>query len=251
MTLFTCAAVRRRLHAFHDHELPVSEMIEVQAHSGDCPRCASELRDYKALGDALRRAAAPAPADDWTGLQPGVISRMRAEAEESFAARTRRAFDDMHLVWIGLAATAAALVCGTIALAALQFGSTERQDSLAAMIAAVSAPSGSNMNPVRADHSLQVPSVPADGAIKVMLAQTVSEEELMLALSAVVTREGRFAEVSVLSDVSRDADIGEIMNVLEHARLEPGRRGSLPVAVNLVWLLAHTTVRPERVQRRS
>ena len=251
MTLFTCAAVRRRLHAFHDRELPVSEMIEIQAHSGSCARCANELRDVRALGDALRRWAAPAPADDWTGLRPGVISRMRAEAEESLAARTRRMFDDLHLVWIGLAATVAALICGTAALASLQFAASERQDSLAAMIAVISAPAGSNLNPVRSNHSLQAPSVPMEGAIEVMLARPISHGELVLALSAVVTREGRFAEVAVLNSAGRDEDIGQIMDVLEHARLEPGRLGASPVAVNLVWLLAHTTVRPQPAPRRS
>ena len=255
MTLFTCAAVKRRLHAFYDGELPVPEMIEIQAHAGGCALCASELHQVRALGEALRGAAVPGPADDWTGVEAGVIGRMRAEAHESLSARTRRMFDDLHLVWIGLAATTAALICGTIALASLHFSSSDRQDSLAAMIAVISAPSGSDVNPVRADgYSLQAPSVPREGPIKVMLAETATEEELVLALSAVVTREGRFAEVSILNDldeVGRDAGIGQIMDVLEHARLEPGRRGASPVAVNLVWLLAHTTVRPEPSQRRS
>lgn len=243
MTLFTCAAVQRRLPAFHDRELPIRELIDIEAHAAGCARCTDELREMRALGHTLRLAAAPGPADDWTGLQSGVISRMRAEAYESLAARTGRMFDDLHLIWIGLAATAAAFVCGAVALGALQFASSDRQDSLAAMIAVISAPSGSNLNPVRSDQFLQVPTVPVRGPIEVMLARPVSHEELVLALSAVVTREGRVSDVSVLNSARDAGDIGEILHVLSHASFEPGRLGASPVAVNLVWLLAHTTVR--------
>jgi Putative zinc-finger len=102
MTLFTCSSVRRRLPAFYDRELSVSELIAIESHVSECPPCASELKDLRAVGNMLRLAASPGPADDWTGLQSGVISRMRAEEHESWAARTRRMFDDLHLVWIGL-----------------------------------------------------------------------------------------------------------------------------------------------------
>ena len=151
MTLLTCAAVRRRLAAFHDRELPVGEMIAIETHIQECPPCAKELRELRSVGDALRAAAAPAPSDDWTGLQSGVISRMRAEAHESLGARAHRMFEDMHLVWIGLASTAATFLCGGIVLSMLQFASPERGDSLAAVIAVMSAPLGSDLNPARLD----------------------------------------------------------------------------------------------------
>ncbi len=94
MTLLTCAAVRRRLQAFYDRELAVGEMIAVESHVHDCPPCARDLREVQNVGEALRLAAAPGPSDDWTGLRSGVISRMRAEAHESWdgagPARARR-----------------------------------------------------------------------------------------------------------------------------------------------------------------
>lgn len=242
MTLFTCAAVRRRLPAFHDRELPVRELFDIEEHAYGCAGCAADIRDMRVIGDALRLAAAPGPADDWTGLRSGVISRMRAEAHESWTARTSRMFDDMHLIWIGLAATLAAFICGAVALGSVQFASSDREDSLAAMMAVISQPSGSDLNPVRADHSLQVPTVSERGAIAVMLAQPVSHEELMLALSAVVTREGRLSGVSLLNTDGQE-DITAILEVLSRAKLEPARMGTSPVAVNLVWLLAHTTVK--------
>src|SRR5688572_18564575 len=209
MTLFTCASVQRRLPAFYDRELPIPELIAIESHVHDCPPCAAALRELQDVGHALRLAAAPGPADDWTGLQPGVIGRMRAEAHESWAARAGRFFDDLHLVWIGFAATAATCLCAAVALSALHFGSPERRlDSLAAAIAVTTAPTGSNLNPVRLNERLgprysplmdyiQVPSVPKEGALEAMLLTPVSEEELMLAFSAVVTREGRVSAVSV------------------------------------------------------
>ena len=143
MTFFTCAAVRRRLAAFHDRELPVGETISIETHLKECPPCARELRQIFSVGEALRLAAAPGPADDWTGLAPGVIGRMRAEANESWSARAARMFEDLHLVWIGLASTAATFICGAAVLGMLHFAAEERADSLAAVIAVVGAPSGS------------------------------------------------------------------------------------------------------------
>ena len=64
MTLLTCAAVRRRLAGYHDRELPVPELILVEAHVNDCPPCGRELRELQSVGEALRLAAAPGPADD-------------------------------------------------------------------------------------------------------------------------------------------------------------------------------------------
>jgi hypothetical protein len=255
MTLFTCSSIRRRLPAFYDRELPVPEQIAIESHLQDCPPCAAQLKDLQEVGQALRLAASPGSADHWTGLQPGVISRMRAEANQSWTARATRFLDDLHLVWIGLAATAATFLCGAVALSALHFGSPERRvDSLATALAVMAAPTGSNLNPVRLDERLgprysplvdylQAPSVPKEGPMEAMLLTPVSDEELMLALSAVVTREGRLSDLAVLTNDVHDHEIESILLGIAKARLEPARVGSDLIAVNLVWLLTHTTVR--------
>jgi hypothetical protein len=243
MTLLTCAAVRRRLAAYHDRELPVAGMISVESHLGDCPPCLRELRQMQSVGDALRLAAAPGPADDWTGLTSSVISRMRAEDNESWSARVARMFEDMHLVWIGLASTAATFICGAAVLGMLHFASEERNDSLAAVIAAIAAPSGSDLNPARLDNRIQVPSVPQDGIVQAVLENRVSEDDLVLALSAVVSREGRVSDLSVLTHVHDRRDLAALLDALSRERLAPAQFGGAPVAVNLVWLVAQTTVR--------
>lgn len=243
MTVMTCAAVQRRLHGFHDGELAVREQIAIEGHLTGCLSCARTLGELRALGDALRSAAAPGPADDWTGLQPGVISRMRAEEHESWPAQFRRLFDDMHLVWIGLAATVATFLCGAVALGMLHFASAERDDSLAAMIAVIAAPYGSDLNPVRLDRFIRVPSVPQNGPMAATLARPFSEEDLVLALSAVVNRDGTVAGLSVLTSDPERREVLLLLEGISRGRLEPARFGTSPVAVNLVWLLAHTTVK--------
>jgi hypothetical protein len=250
MTLLTCAAVRRRLPAFYDRELPVPELIAIEAHLTDCPPCTRDLREMQTVGDALRLAAAPGPADDWTGLQPGVISRMRAEEHESWTERMKRAFDDFHLVWIGMASTVATFICAATALSMLHFATPQRNgSSLAAMIAVVAAPNGSDLNPARLDNRYyRAPSVPQDGGVLAALESRVSQadDDVVLPLSAVVTREGRVSGLEALTNEYDTREMDRLVDELSRGRLEPAQSGYLggsPVAVNLVWVVAHTTVR--------
>lgn len=259
MTGLTCTAVRQRLAAFHDDELPLQERIAVQSHVNLCESCLAELQDgYETVGTALRLAAAPGPADDWTGLTPGVISRMRAEANQTWMARFARTFDDLHLVWIGLAATAGTLVCGAIVLGLLHFASPERSDSLRSMIAVAAAPAGSNLNPATLDdfmmsttqlsvpRPIQVPSVPRDGVVRASLERSGEEGEMMAAFSAVITREGNISGVELLSDTGRRRQVQQLIHEISAGRLEPARYGTDPVAVTCVWLVEHMTVKAKQ-----
>lgn len=243
MTLMTCAAVQRRLQAFHDRELQVADLIAIEGHLHDCPPCARDLNDLQSVGNALRVAAAPAPPDDWTGVRSGVISRMRAEAHESWTARARRAFDDLHLIWIGLASTAATCLCAGAVLSMLHFASPDRQDSLAAVIAVMAAPSGSDLNPARLDGRIQAPSVPENGIVYATLERSVMDGDLVVPLSAIVTREGRLSGLELLNKRQDGREVTTIVEALSRGRLEPAQFGGSPVAVNLVWLVAHTTVK--------
>ncbi len=149
----------------------------------------------------------------------------------------------MHLVWIGLASTAATLICGGVVLSMLQFASPERGDSLRAVIAVMSAPLGSDLNPARLDGFISAPStVPGDDIIQATLAGSSSRDEGVLPLSVTVTREGRVRGVSLL-DNEYDHDYAVILDAMSRAKLQPAQGGGGPVAVSLVWLLAHTTVK--------
>ncbi len=243
MTPWTCPDVQDRLQPFYDRELPVREQIAVEGHVRDCRACGESLDDLRALGDSLRLAAAPAPSDDWTGVRSGVVSRLRAEAHESWLACARRAFDDMHLVWIGLASTAGTFLCAAAVLSMLHFASPERADSLAATITVLGAPSGSNLNPVRLGGRIQAPSVPGHGVVYATLERSIEDEDRVVPLSAIVTREGRVSGLELLTANQEGRDVTALVDALSRGRLEPAQSDGGPVAVNFVWLVAHTTVR--------
>jgi hypothetical protein len=246
MTGLTCTAVRRRLGEFHDGELPIQKRIEIQGHLNVCDGCLDELRGFEDVSSALRLAAAPGPADDWTGLRPGVIGRMRAEANEAWLARLGRTFDDMHLVWIGLASTVGTFLCGAIAVGMMHYASPEREDSLRALITVMAAPSGSNLNPASMDGlMIQAPSVPEEGIVKASLERSGAQGELMLAFAAVITREGNISGLEALGENRGRVQAAQLIHEMSRGRLEPARYGADPIAVNLVWVVEHLTVKPK------
>ncbi len=251
MTLMTCSSVQRRLQSFHDRELPVRELIDIQSHVEGCPPCARELHALQSIGAALRLAAAPSPADDWAGLSPGVISRMRAEEYQSWSARAQRFIDDVHLVWIGLAsATATLILAGSIL--SIVHTIPDRKDSLAAMFAMLGAEAGSDLNPAPLDGRglnkgptpVLVPTVPQNGVVYATLANAEIPEDVMVPLSVKVTRDGSVEGLRMLDRSISSVELRDLMEALSRGRLEPAQYGGDPVAVSLVWLLANTTVKP-------
>ena len=78
-----------------------------------------------------------------------------------------------------------------------------------ASLPCMAAPSGSDLNPARLDGRYRFPSVPQDGVVQrtlesTALADGVSESDTMLAVSAVVTREGRVSDLLVLGNDRHD-----------------------------------------------
>lgn len=251
MTLLTCSSVQRRLQAFYDRELPVRDLIDIGAHVETCPPCTRDLRELQGIGAALRVAAAPAPADDWAGLQSGVLSRMRVERQASWPARAQRAIDDVHLVWIGLAsATATIVLAGSILT--IMHAVPERKDSLAAVFAMLGAPAGSNLNPASLDGRglnlgptrVLAPTVPQDGVVYATLENSSIPDDVMVPLAVKVTTDGRVERLEMLDPSVSPRQVRDLMDALSGSRLEPAQYGGAPVAVSLVWLLANTTVKP-------
>jgi Putative zinc-finger len=241
MKLLTCAAARRRLTAFHDRELSAHEQLSVAAHLDGCPPCAAEAAALDQLGAALRRSRSDAPVG-MAGLRADILSRLHAEQDSSLKARLGRLFEDMHLLWIGLAASTATLICSIIMFGALSFASPGRNDSLAAVINYLGAAPGSNQNPFRLDSGVSFPSVNVnkDGYMPTM---DITEQEALLALSAIVTKEGRVGVYGVLSDEGDRREVRALLDAIARARFAPAEFGGAPVAVNMIWLVSHTTVR--------
>lgn len=226
MRLLSCAGVRRRLSLFCDGELAISDQISVEGHLRACPICAEEAGRFRTVGDALRQGAVLLglrEPEDLAGLQSGVLSRLKAETDESIPVRVANLFEDLHLVWTALGATAATAACVAIVIGIFYFGPRdERPDSLAGMLASVAPPSST--------------ATPGDVMSAVLIS---SEEDAVLTLAAVVTREGRIAK---LAGTDRQAAL-DLLDRLSTARFEPARADGSPVQVKMVWVLAYTVVR--------
>jgi hypothetical protein len=252
MRALGCRGVRRRLAAFHDGELSIADRSSVQRHLSACRRCSLELHHMAVIGSAVRAAAECGrhEADDLSGLRAGIVGRMEAERQTSWSSSLRDMFDDMHLVWAGLGATAFTAACVGVLMGLFHFGTAERPDSIAAIMDALASP-GSNLNPVSVDGRMQLPRADADRAVWVI----GPSDDAVFALSAVVTREGLLTNLEFLQAQERTLQGGEargressemlgLLVAASRARFAPARGlGDSPIAVNVVWLLAHTTVR--------
>lgn len=256
MTSSPCTSFSEKLSAYRDGELPVAEHVEVGQHLRECAACRAALDDLDDLGGLLREQAARVSAvvgDEPArhGLAGAVVSRVFAEQEQSWPVRVRDAFDDMHLVWAGLCATAAVVVCAGLAAGLVLLApAEERGDSLRAIIAMMASP-GTDLEPLPLAPGVEAPRVSPDAITPLMLANDLSlanHEDMELAISAVITREGRIERTQLLEGTPNSR---LVQSLEDSARFQPASRAGTPVAVSLVWLVSHTTVRPEMVKPQS
>jgi Putative zinc-finger len=248
MKVLTCAATRRRLHAYHDEELSIPDQIAVSAHLEWCDPCAASFAELRAIHVALR-AAAPGrsvDAEEMPDLYSSVVSRLRAENTQSIGAQLREMFEDMHFVYAGVGAAAATAVCVIIMLSMMRFANNERP--------------GSNHNPVVVDAGMLMPRPLESTFFAPDLMPFFSPEitaptdDAVYTLSGVVTLEGRFinpelhqaGESPMVAGSSEARAVEHLMDSLSNTRFEPARIAGLPVAVNIVWMVAHTTVRASK-----
>jgi hypothetical protein len=243
-----CEIVREMLPSFVDGELGIEDQVALESHLRWCRTCAAHVEDLRVIGDAIRLGGATTQSvrdgRELAALQAGVLSRVRAEHEQSFKFQMRALFDDLHLFWAGLGATTAVLVCLFGTMTVLHAASGERPDSLKGVLQSLANP-GSDGNPMLLDgRMVQVPRALDDSP-----ALVAGEDEAVFALAAVVTREGRVANYEVLVS-ERDhrpggVDVTRLLDRVARSRFAPAERGvaRAPVAVNMVWLLARTTVR--------
>jgi putative zinc finger protein len=245
MKPLTCAAARRRLQAFHDRELAVSDQIAVSAHLAWCDTCADTLAELAAVGSTLQ-ALAPGRAVvsqvDMGVFTESVVSRVKAEADASLVARVREAFDDMHLVYVALGAATATAACIVIMLSMMRFATTDRPDSLAAVMTVLATPLGCESGNDITDAS----GCRARWAERFARANESDEQEAVFALEAVLLRQGHLANLEALRRARHRASIEErevieeLLDVVSRSRLDPSLSVRMPSAI---WLFEQTTVR--------
>jgi putative zinc finger protein len=246
MKPLTCAAARRRLQAFYDRELGVADQIAVNAHLAWCDRCGAEFEDLRMVGSALQ-ALAPRRAlltqDEAAVFTSTVVSRMQAEDDASLFARLRLMFEDMHLVYAGLGAATATAVCLVIMLGMMRFATTDRPDSLAAVMTVLATPLECESGNDITDAS----GCRARWSERFARANEWDEQEAVFALEAVVMRQGRLANLAVLRAAPRHAALGgdlqvieDLLDVVSRSRLDPRLSTRLATPI---WVYEQTTVR--------
>jgi hypothetical protein len=252
MTPLTCAAVLGQLEAFYDGELPVPRQIAVSSHLDRCESCGAALAELESVGSILRTAApgrVPLPCDEAAGHVSAIVNRVKVENDASFAMRVRELFDDRRILYSGVGAAAATIACLVIMLGMMRFGTSERRDSLAGMISVLSVPAPE-------EHLLVIRPVVVDARVMMprALDSTFSTGDFgdgVLALSGVVTTDGRLQNLAVLDAEGGDVSMAtsdakryeRLVDVMARARFEPVMKEGNPVAVNMVWFVANTTVR--------
>jgi Putative zinc-finger len=252
MTPLSCTVVLEQLEAFHDGELPVDRQIAVSSHVDHCESCASALAEFESLGSILRTTApgrVPLACDEAAGHVSAIVNRVKVEDDASLAMRVQELFDDRHILYAGLGAAAATVACLVIMLSMMRFATKERSDSLAGMLNVLSAP-------VLEEHPLVIRPIVLDA--RVMMPRALDSMfsngdfgDEVLAVSGIVTRDGRVANVAVLDANSTDDGLPvsdakryeSLVNAVSRVQFEPVMKEGSPVAVNMVWFVANTTVR--------
>jgi anti-sigma factor RsiW len=241
----TCEETQHHLPAYRDGELDLDAQIAVRAHIATCPKCATEAETLQQLGAVLRGASTrrvEVMGDTIGSLHARVVARVQAEQPHRSRTRRLRDLDDLHLLWAAGGATLATLVCMLALLGVVRMSLREVPQSMASILEAMADP-GSDRNPLVPNARMLLPR--ADPAA-MMLSPLPSPMELELVFSAVVTREGRVRDVAWVPTSALSArgrrDILDLLDAASQTRFEPARSGGAPVAVNVVWLLSHTTV---------
>jgi Putative zinc-finger len=247
MKPLNCAATRRRLNAYHDRELPISEQIAVSAHLDWCDACAEALAEMRGVRRALQGLAhmrPPLTHEEAAVFGATVVNRVKAERQVSVLTQVQTLFEDMHLVYAGVGAAAATAVCIVIMLGMMRFATSERPDSLAAIVNVLATPLECEPDPV-------APSASAcheRWTGRFQRANESAEQDAIFALESVITRHGRLASLELLRGgrhaAAADAKLIEgLLDVVSRSRLEKPQNPPMSDLARMVWWVEHATVR--------
>jgi hypothetical protein len=236
---YGCLDVRERLEAFHDEELSIDDRVAIQQHLGDCGPCSMTAAELAELGSTLRDLAAGVTEEPIEPMliSAHVIERLKVEEAFSIRAQVSEWFQDMHLVWAGLGASVATMICVVGSASVLHAAHQERPNSMARVIAVLASP-GSNDNPLRLNYEMSAPRAVTDNAIE------MSEEDAEYALSAVVSREGHVQGVEMINQpFEHRPGVNAMLNEAYRMKFAPATARGDAVAVSMVWLVTNTTVK--------
>ena len=237
-----CADVRDNLEAFYDGELSLEQRVAIQNHLGECVTCSLAAEDLQAMGATLREFAAQVAdrtSDEPMRMTARVIERLRVEEQFSFKSQMMSLFQDMHLVWAGLGASVATLICVIGSASVLHAAGQQQPGSFASVISILANP-GSNENPMRLQYDMMAPRATA---APIDMFEEDAEQDAEYALSAVVSREGRVQGVEVLDSRASNRAVNALLHEAYRVQFSPALDRGDAVAVSVVWLVANTTVK--------
>jgi hypothetical protein len=253
-----CDRAQNLLEGLIDGELSMADQLAVESHLRWCRTCKLRVQDMHLIGMSLRMGAAGGATGSRrdeaavAAINEGVLMRVRAEREESFAVRLREMLTDMRFLWPALGATAAVAICVSAAVGVLQASTAENPESLSALISSRLEP-GTEQNPVRpADNGISIPRLFADDAKRAggMLDQS-PRDDVMYMIRTVVSREGRVTNFEVLLSDGELVDPRSaehagvdraVMDAVMQSRFAPAYTPlGRAVAVDMVWVIAKTT----------
>jgi len=247
MKPLNCAATRRRLNAYHDRELAISDQNAVSAHLEWCDGCAEALAEMRAVGRMLQSIAHARPTmtnEEASAFNATVVNRTKAERQVSLVIQLQTLFEDMHLVYAGVGAAAAALVSIVIMLSMMRFATNERPDSLAAIVNVLATPLECEPG---VDPSASACHERWSGRFQ--RANESAEQDAIFALESVITRHGRVASLQLLrggrhAAAAADAKLVEgLLDVVSRSRFEQAPAAPLSDVGRMVWWVEHATVR--------
>ena len=249
-----CRAAQELLEPFVDGELAVNDQVALESHLRWCRVCAARVEDMQLIGASLRVTSCALRAADetdesLTSVRSEVLTRIQTEREQSMWTQMRGMCDDMRFFWPAVGASFALAACLFVAVTVVSLTADENPDSLAGMIQVLANP-GSDANPMRLDGAMAAPPRALGDEGLALL----PGDDAVVALAAVVTREGRVSNYEVLfserASVRRHdtaverGGVNSVFNAVKQSRFSPAQAiDGAPVAVNMVWVLARTTVK--------
>jgi hypothetical protein len=239
MGLYACRDVREHLEAFHDGELSIDDRVAIQEHLGLCGSCnmaAGELTELSARLREFSGVVTEQQPVEPLRISSNVVERLKVEERFSIRAQIAEWFQDMHLVWAGLGASAATAICVIGSASVLHAANQERPNSMARVIAVLASP-GSNDNPLRLNYEMMAPRAATDATLE------LSGEDAEYALSAVVSREGRVQGVEMINKPADRQGVNAMLNEAYRMKFAPATARGDAVAVSMVWLVTNTTVK--------
>lgn len=249
-----CDHARTLLEGLIDGELSMTDQLAVESHLRWCDTCALRVEDMRTIGASLRvnsasRPLAPGADESLTALTEGMLVRVRAERAQSFQSRAGEVLTDRRWLWPAVGATAAVLLCVAAASSVLHLSTSQSPESLAGMISSIGGPKGSIGRPVRpADNGVTIPRLTEDEAERAWSAlELIPEDDVIYTFRTVVNRDGSLADYEILLSDEGPADSAArqnaMLNAVRQTRFMPAETPmGRAVAVDMVWLIAKTTV---------